>query len=241
MTFNSEATLAEDKLELLRGVDLFSSLDSDQLRIIGQVAIEKHYRKDETIILEEDDTNLSFFIIVTGQVKVYLTGVDGREAILALLKEGEFFGEMSLLDGEPRSASVKAVENSKILMVRREDFLEELRKFPDVALEMLAEISRRLRKANKQISSLALMSVYGRIASCLIQLMEEQGVRTKATDGTRMTLIRNRPTQQEISEMAGTTRETVSRVLNNLQKKGYIVMQGKDLIILQEDELKHEE
>ncbi len=226
------------KDELLKGVDLFSALDDSLLEVISKLLIEKNFRKGEIILVEEDDSNQSLFIIAKGEVKVVLTAEDGREAILATLKEGDFFGEMALLDGEPRSATVRAVEESRLLMIRREDFLENVRKQPELALTLLGEMSRRLRKSNRQISSLALMKVYGRVAATLLQLMEERGVRTKTKEGKNIIVVRDRPTQQSIAEMSGTTRETVSRVLNFFQKKGYIVLDGKDLLILQEEELK---
>ena len=226
------------KNELLKGVDLFSALDDAQLDTIAAMLIEKTYRKSDIILMEDDDTNQSLFIIAKGEVKVVLTAEDGREAILASLKEGDFFGEMSLLDGEPRSATVRAVEESRLLTIRREDFLLAMKKQPDLALTLLAEMSRRLRKSNRQISSLALMRVYGRVAATLLQLMEERGIRTKTKDGQSIIVVKERPTQQFIADMSGTTRETVSRVLNYFQKKGYIVLDGKDLLILQEEELK---
>ncbi len=226
------------KTDLLKGVDLFSALDDHQLETIAQMIIEKSFRKSDIILMEDDESSQSLFIIAKGEVKVVLTAEDGREAILASLKEGDFFGEMSLLDGEPRSATVRAVEDSRLLAIRREDFLAAMKKQPDLALTLLGEMSRRLRKSNRQISSLALMRVYGRVAATLLQLMEERGIRSKTKEGKSMIVVKDRPTQQFIADMSGTTRETVSRVLNFFQKKGYIVLDGKDLLILQEDELK---
>jgi len=226
------------KNELLRGVDLFSALDDAQVDTLASMIIEKGFKKGEIILMEDDDTSQSLFIIAKGEVKVVLTAEDGREAILASLKEGDFFGEMSLLDGEPRSATVRAVEDSRLLTIRREDFLSALRRQPDLALTLLGEMSKRLRRSNRQISSLALMRVYGRVAATLLQLMEERGMRTKSKDGQSIIVVKDRPTQQFIADMSGTTRETVSRVLNYFQKKGYIVLDGKDLLILQEEELK---
>ena len=227
-----------NKIELLQGVDLFSQLSDEQLNVLSGLAITKRYSKDETILLEDDSSNHSFFIIAKGQVKVFITGIEGREAILALLNEGEFFGEMSLLDGDPRSASVKAVEDSELVMIRREDFLQELKILPELSMALLVEMSKRLRKANKQISSLALMTVYGRVAATILQLMEEQGVRAKMKDGSFVVMIHNKPSQQQLADMSGTTRETVSRVLGHLQKKGCISLHGKDLVILEEEDLK---
>lgn len=234
----TQATASVPKNELLKGVDLFSSLDDAQLNTISAMGVEKTYKKSDIILMEDDQTNQSFFLIVKGEVKVVLTAEDGREAILASLKEGDFFGEMALLDGEPRSATVRAVEDSRLFTIRREDFLNALKKQADLALTLLSEMSRRLRKSNRQISSLALMRVYGRVAATLLQLMEERGVRTRTKDGKSIILVKDRPTQQFMADMSGTTRETVSRVLNYFQKKGYIVMDGKDLLILQEEELK---
>jgi CRP/FNR family transcriptional regulator/CRP/FNR family cyclic AMP-dependent transcriptional regulator len=227
-----------NKLELLKRVDLFSVLSDSQLEVLSRMAFAKKYTKDEIILLEDDSSNQSFFIISRGKVKVFLTGVDGREAILAILNEGEFFGEMSLIDGEPRSASVKAVEVSELVTIRREDFLISLKKMPELTMALLEEMSKRLRKANKHISNLALMTVYGRVAATILQLMEEQGIRRKSQDGTHVVVIHQRPSQQQLADMAGTTRETVSRVLGDLQKKGSISIHGKDLYILQETELK---
>jgi len=226
------------KADLLKGVDLFSPLNDTQLESIARMGMEKSYKKGDIILMEDDSVNQSFFLIVTGEVKVVLTAEDGREAILASLKEGDFFGEMSLLDGEPRSATVRAVEESRLFTIRREDFLDALRKQPDLALTLLGQMSRRLRKSNRQISSLALMRVYGRVAATLMQLMEERGMRTKTKDGKNIIMVKDRPTQQFMADMSGTTRETVSRVLNYFQKKGYIVLDGKDLLILHEEELK---
>jgi CRP/FNR family cyclic AMP-dependent transcriptional regulator len=226
------------KNELLKGVDLFSALDDTQLSAVAAMLNEKAFQKGDIILMEDDESNQTLFIIAKGEVKVVLTAEDGREAILASLKEGEFFGEMALLDGEPRAATVRAVETSRLLTLRREDFLLAMKKQPELSLTLLAEMSRRLRKSNRQISSLALMRVYGRVAATLLQLMEERGIRTRTKEGKSIILVKDRPTQQFIADMSGTTRETVSRVLNFFQKKGYIVLDGKDLLILQEAELK---
>ncbi len=225
-------------IELLKGVDLFSPLSDGQIEMIAPFVIEKNYSKGDIVLREDDSSGQSLFIIAKGEVKVILTAEGGREAILATLKQGEFFGEMAILDGEPRSATVRTVEDSRILTIRRDDFLSTVKKHPDLALTLLAEMSRRLRKSNRQISSLALMKVYGRVAATILKMVEASGVRAKSKEGKNIIIVRDRPTQQSIAEMSGTTRETVSRVLNYFQKKGYIAIDGKDLLILQEEELK---
>ena len=145
---------------------------------------------------------------------------------------------MSLIDGEPRSASVKAVSSAQVLIIRREHFIKQVRATPDLAMSLLVEMSKRLRKANRQIGSLAMLTVYGRIAGTILNLVEERGVRIHSASGKMVTVIRNRPTQKQLAEMSGTTRETVSRVLSQLQKKGTLSLAGKDLIILEEGDLK---
>jgi len=225
-------------VELLKGVDLFSTLCNEQLETLARLVILQTYDKDETIILEDDESVQALFLIAEGEVKVYMTGVDKRETILTLLSKGDFFGEMSLIDGEPRSASVKAVSPSEVLIIRREHFIQQVRATPDLAMSLLVEMSKRLRKANRQIGSLAMLTVYGRIAGTLLNLVEERGVRIHGENGKMVTVIRNRPTQKQLAEMSGTTRETVSRVLSQLQKKGTISLAGKDLIIHEEDDLK---
>jgi CRP/FNR family transcriptional regulator, cyclic AMP receptor protein len=229
--------MTPDVIELLKGVDLFSALGTDQLEQLAALVIRKSFARDETIILEDDDSVQALFLIASGEVKVYVSGSDGRETILSLLSKGDFFGEMSLIDGEPRSASVKAVTEAELLILRREHFLKQVEKNTDLAMGLLVEMSKRIRKANRQISSLAMLTVYGRVAATILNLMQERGVRVHAEAGNMVTVIRNRPTQQQLAEMSGTTRETVSRVLSSLAKKGTISLVGKDLVIHEEDEL----
>ena len=227
------------KTDLLKGVDLFSSLSDAQLGSIASMAEEKRFAKGDTILVEEDASSQTFFLIAEGSVKVVLTAEDGREAILASLGEGDFFGEMSLLDGEPRSATVRAVSKSRLLVIRREDFLQCLRRQPDLALALLSELSHRLRRSNRQISSLALMRVCGRVAATLLKLMEERGVRTRTQEGKSLVMVRNRPTHQTIADMSGTARETVTRVFKLLEAKGAIAFSGRDLVILEEGRLRN--
>ncbi|MCK9182134.1 MAG: Crp/Fnr family transcriptional regulator [Fibrobacteraceae bacterium] len=224
-------------VDLLKGVDLFSELKEDQLDQLASLVISKDFARDETIILEKDESVQALFLIAEGDVKVYMTGSDGKETILTLLSRGDFFGEMSLIDGEPRSASVKAVTPTKLLIIRREHFLELLKTTPELATGLLIQMSRRLRNANRQIGSLATMSVYGRVAGTILSLVEDRGVRIHGNNGEMVTVIRNRPTQQQLAEMSGTTRETVSRVFSSLVKNGTISVMGKDLVIAEESRL----
>ena len=166
-----------------------------------------------------------------------VTGVDGRETILSFLERGDFFGEMSLIDGEPRSASVRTVSDSQLMIIYRDAFLSLIKQYPELAMSLLSEMSKRLRKANKQIGSLSTMSVSGRVAGTLLNLMEERGVRIHTDNGKMVTVIHNRPTQQQLADMSGTTRETVSRISSILVKAGAIAITGKDIVIFDEESL----
>lgn len=227
--------------ELLKGVELFASLDEAQVALISQVAERRTYGKGECIIREDDDGAAGFFIIAEGELEVYITADDNKDTILSLLGQGDFFGEMSLIDNEPRSASVKSTGPAVVYQIRRTNFLNQLKKFPDLSMSLLVELSKKLRKANRQIGSLATLSVYGRIAGTLVNLAEERGRRINGDHGNKIILIQNRPTQQQLADMSGTTRETVSRILTNLKSKGAISINGKDLFILCEDVLRHRE
>ena len=214
-----------DSRELLKKIAIFSDLRGPDLERLSALLQEVRYHKDE-IILHKEDPGDSMFIIRQGRVKVVLYGDDGREVILSILKGSDFFGEMSLLDGEPRSASVVAMEDSDLYILKREGFIQTLMERPGIALRILAELSRRLRGADEKIGSLALLDVYGRIAGALLQIARTEG----KVEGESI-IIDERPTQQDIASMAGASRETVSRVLNELAKSGLIAMDGKRVII----------
>jgi CRP/FNR family transcriptional regulator/CRP/FNR family cyclic AMP-dependent transcriptional regulator len=222
----------EDIASIVAKVPLFNCLSSMDREAICRIMILKKFAKGETIVHEDDEEGQTFFIIVSGKVHVAVITSEGKCAILATLKQGDFFGEMAILDGEPRSASVIASEDCTLLMLYRKMFLDILQRYPKITIQMLIEMSRRLRRANRHINTLSLMSVYGRVADVILQLGKEHGQRIK-----NMIIIPNRPTHQTIADMAGTSRETVSRILSQLQKKHYILIDGKKMVILNEEKL----
>ena len=224
-------------LGLLKGVELFSELSEEQIGMLADLVVSQKFNRDETVVLEGDDSVQALYLIASGSVQVYMTGVDGRETILSFLERGDFFGEMSLIDGEPRSASVRTVTDAQMLIIHRESFPKLIRQSPEIAMGLLSELSKRLRKANRQIGSLSTMSVSGRVAGTLLNLMEERGVRIHTDNGSMVTVIHNRPTQQQLADMSGTTRETVSRICSLLVKTNAIAMTGKDIVIFDESAL----
>ena len=216
-------------LDFLRNVSLFESLDQQELEALSDVTFTRTFSKDNVIILAEEEGD-TLFILKNGQVKVSIVSEEGREVILSLLGPGSVFGELSLLDGKPRSANVVATEETDLLMLRRADFLQLIYKTPQIATALLAELATRMRKTDRQIEGLALLDVTSRISDTLLQLATEQGAET--TDGVT---IESRPTQQELANMSGTTRETVSRVLKRLEGQGYINRNGRNITILREE------
>ena len=215
--------------ELLKRVPLFEELSEGELEALSHVALLRTFPKDRVVIMAEEEGD-SLFVIHDGQVKVSIVSEDGREVILSILGEGNFFGEMSLLDGHPRSANVTTTQATELLMVRRADFLRFIQKSPQTAIKLLSVLASRLRITDRKIEGLALSDVTGRISQTLLQLADEQGVATQ--EGV---LIRDRPTHQDLANMSGTTRETVSRILKRLENQGYIVPRGRDLLIVGTD------
>lgn len=211
--------------ELLRKVSIFSGMTDKDLDLLAAGTVERIFEKDALIVGAEDPGD-ALFVVAAGKVKVVLYGESGREVILSVLKDGDFFGEMSLLDNQPRSANVRAIEPTRALVLSRDVFHQTLQRAPQVAIAVLGEMSRRLRRADESIGNLALLDVYGRVARFLLDLAKHDGLARE--DGTE---IRERPTQQHIAAMVGTSRETVSRALNEFQRRGLIEMDGKTILL----------
>ena len=213
----------------LRNVSLFESLNAEELEALAQMTITRTFSKDNVIILAEEEGD-ALFIIEKGRVKVSIVSEDGREVILSMLGGGAVFGELSLLDGKPRSANVIATEDTNLVMLRRQDFLQLVYKVPQIPIALLAELASRLRRTDRQIEGLALLDVTSRISETLLQLASDRGVDTETG-----ILIQDRPTHQELANMSGTTRETVSRVLKRLETQGYITCKGRTISIMREE------
>ena len=214
------------KIKLLQSVELFWDLKDEELGYISEKMIARKYDSGNCIFLEESDGEQCFFV-VKGSVKVTRLSKDGREVILAMLNEGDFFGEMSLLDGKSRSANVIALEKTEVLTLNRKDFLIVLQEYPKIAIQLLKELASRLRKSDRQIASLSLSDAEKRIALCIIRFADERGIIRNG----RVSIAKI-PIQQDIANMAGTSRETVSRALNVLEKEQLIDRNGRELVII---------
>jgi CRP-like cAMP-binding protein len=213
------------KTDHLRNVPIFTDLSDSDLTKISTKMVSREYEKGQIILLEES-MGETFFIITRGTVKVTRLSDDGREVILAILGESDFFGEMSLLDGEGRSANIVVNENAEVMTLSRRDFLECLESYPKIAIALLEELAVRLRKSDQQIESLSLSDSEQRIGITLIRLAEEQGTIKRGN-----VIVHNLPFQQDIANMAGTSRETVSRTLKLLEDKKLVKRDGSDITI----------
>jgi CRP-like cAMP-binding protein len=220
------------EIQLLKEIPLFSELSNKDLERILQVATRQKYHKDNLILIEEE-IGSTMFVILSGRVKISRISDDGREVILSILSEGDFFGEMSLLDGQTRSANVTAIEESELLVIRREEFLQMLRDYPQIAINLLKELAQRIRKSDEHIKSLSLQDATGRVASTLLRIAEDSGVLRKG-----QVEISELPLQQDLANMAGTSRETISRVIKSLMQQGYLKKQKGKIIILDYDKFR---
>ncbi|MFO7445369.1 MAG: Crp/Fnr family transcriptional regulator [Ignavibacteriaceae bacterium] len=218
--------------DFLKYVPIFSDLDDDTLIKISKLGLRKTFKKDAVVLLENESAT-ALFIIVSGKVKISRVSEDGKEVILTILGDSDFFGEMAIIDGQSRSANVTSMEDTDILIIQRNDFLQLLHDHPEVAIALLQELTKRLRSADMKIKSLSLKDAEGKVASVILQLADDIG---KIRQGT--VEIEKLPFQHDLANMAGTSRETISRTLHSFAKKGLVELDGAKLRILDYEKFK---
>jgi len=218
--------------EFLSYVPIFSDLPVETLKMIENIGTKKLYKKNDVVLMEEE-AGTALFVIITGKVKVARSSTDGREVILTILSESDFFGEMAILDGLTRSATVTAIEESELFLIQRNDFLNLLREYPEISISLLQELTKRLRSADAKIKALSLKDAEGKVATVILQLADDIG---KIKHGK--VEIERLPLQQDLANMAGTSRETISRTLHTFAKKGLIELDGSKLSILDYEKFK---
>ncbi|HNJ77171.1 MAG: cyclic nucleotide-binding domain-containing protein [Rhodocyclaceae bacterium] len=206
---------------LLRTIPLFSGVCDPELEQIAGVAAHRKVSRGTVIVRSGDPTD-SLYILINGSARVMNSDEEGREVILSILGPGDFFGEMGLIDGSPRSADVVAAESCELLVISKADFKRCLQENFEVALNIMKRLVERLREADRKIESLALMDVYGRVAKLLLDVSEIH-------DGRR--IIPRRLTKQDIAKMIGASREMVSRVMKDLEGSGYILVDDGQIVL----------
>lgn len=218
----------------LRQVSLFSDLSDKDLRELESVVRERSFRRNEVIFHAQEPGN-ALFVIKRGRVKISMDDRSGKEIILRILEAGDFFGEMSLLDDEPRSATVSSLGPCQALILFREPFLRFIPRHPEVVMKMLMALSRRLRKADEKISRLVFADAYEKVASVLMDIIEERKVPLNI--GTEVPLSL---TRQELADIAGLSRETLTRVITDFQRAGLVRIEGRRIAIVSPAKLKRE-
>jgi len=206
---------------VLKAVPLFASFPDDQLRMVATMVARRSATRATTIMAGGDAID-SLYIVLSGRLKVMMSDSDGKEVILSILGPGEFFGEMGLIDDEPRSASVVTLEPCELLSIAKRDFRKCLAENFEMSMAVMRGLVRRLREADRKIGSLALLDVYGRVSRLLLDMAE-------IVNGEK--IVTKRLPKQDIAKMIGASREMVSRVMKDLQVGGYIEMRGSSIVL----------
>jgi len=219
-------------LSTLRRIPLFRDFTDEQLSQVLATVTERRFPKHQFVVREGEPGD-TFFVIASGSVAVVRVGPDGRETILSILKEGDFFGEMSMFDSSLRSASIKTLTDAELGAVRQSDFMGLIDRNPQIGKLLVIELSERLRAANALIAATTSQDIRARLASLLLNLSEQFG--EPVDNGTRITL---RLTNQEMANMIGTTRETVNRTLNRFWDDRLVDMRTAHVVVTEPDKLR---
>ena len=222
----TETDTVKTYARLLRQCALFRGVPDSEIEELASRVSPARYR-ESAVIVPQSAPGEQLLVICSGRVKVAMSNSKGREVTLAVLRPGDVIGEMSVIDGSSRSAEVVALSDVSLLALPREEFLLHLRRSPQTSLNLLGEMANRLRRANENIGSLALQDVEVRLVRMLARLARDEG--TLNPDGSLV--LRRRPTQQELANMVGSSRETVSRTLAAMARQGLTVTRGRSLLL----------
>tara|TARA_Y100000994_G_scaffold237253_1_gene228618 strand:- start:1792 stop:2469 length:678 start_codon:yes stop_codon:yes gene_type:complete len=211
--------------EFLKDVNIFSNISDSKINELEKFFTLREYPKGSMIILEEEYGDV-VFLVKKGTVKITRVNDEGKEVILSLMGENDIVGEMSVIDGESRSANVLAQENCELYAIRSEDFLQILKDNFEISFSLMGELASRIRKSDQHIEALSLSDAEHRIGVSILNLAEELGVIIKGK-----VTIENLPFQQDIANMSGTSRETVSRIFKLFEDRNMLIKKGHKLII----------
>ena len=219
-------TTIVSNLELIRRVPLFSMLTAQQAASVAQAVVKRRFKRGEAIVEQGKKSN-ALTILLTGRARVISSDSRGREVILATLRPGDYVGEMSLIDDEPHSASVLAEVQSDSLILGQAEFARCMPDMDSMAHAILRGVVQRLRHADRKIESLALMDVYGRVAKALLEFAGKN-----AMSWEDHAVIPERVSRQDVAKMVGASREMVSRVMKDLEERGFIVTRDDGSLLL---------
>lgn len=200
-------------LDLLRRVPLFSLLTVAQAEVLSGAVVKRRFKRGE-VLVEQGQKSDALYILLTGRARVMASDSRGREVILATLSQGDYLGEMSIIDNEPHSATVRAEVQTDVLTLGRAEFARCLTENASMSLVVMRGLVKRLRHADRKIESLALLDVYGRVAHALLDFA--------VPDAQGQLLIKDKISRQDLAKMVGASREMVSRVMKDLEERGFI-------------------
>jgi CRP-like cAMP-binding protein len=218
--------------ELLQRVPFLAGLSDEDREALAAAIARKRYRRGD-IIMQKEEPGHALFIVERGAVRIYVPSAQGNDLILAVLGPGDFFGDLSLLDGRPRSASASVSMETTLLMLERADFISLLTNRPTAAMAVLEAVAGRLRETDEMASDLAFLDVAGRLAKRLLDLASAHGV--ERSGGILIDLA---VTQEDLANMIGVTRESVNRNLSEFQSLGLISKIGRRIVIRDADGLR---
>ena len=216
--------VAISNIDLVRRVPMFSVLTEAQAWTLSQSIVKKRYKRGECLV-EQGGRSNALFIILAGRARVISVDSRGREVILAVLHPGDHVGEMSLIDGQPHSASVIAEVQTDVLMLGRVAFLQSLPENTSMSFSIMRGLVHRLRGADRKIESLALLDVYGRVARALLEMSEADGAER---------IVRNKPSRQDLAKMVGASREMVSRVMKDFEQQSLVVERDDGSLVVRD-------
>lgn len=221
-----------ENIELIKKLSIFSELQEEDLEQIAGISIERNYKKNMIIFIEGEPGD-AFYYIKSGKIKVFRTYTDGREHIIHILGEGDVFGEATLFSNMPYPASASVYEDAVIGIIRNAELESIVRSSPELSLKIIKILTKKLLFAQNKIKELAFNDVFSRTASQLLKLSMEYGNKTDKGIVIEVKLMR-----QELAEMVGTTRETVSRAISKFKKEKSISEENDKLVIIDEAKLR---
>jgi CRP-like cAMP-binding protein len=225
------AVKPEQAVSYLKQTRLFGELDPEALARLADRAIERTYKKGQLIFYQGDPAE-ALFIVIEGRVKVVVVNEDGNEMLLVTLEPLDVFGEVALIDGEPRSASAETLEQTRVLVLTRATFLEALRESPAMTESLLRSLGAVLRRLTEQTADLVFLDLHGRVAKLLVGLAEKNGL---TEEGSELDL---QLTQSDLAAMVGGSRQSVNQILKSFERRGFVELHGRKLVLKAPDLLR---
>lgn len=215
-----------ENLDIISKIAPFANLDRRYIAKMANTMLEKRYAKGEAVFTEGEECD-GFYIVKSGKVRIYKLSSEGREQVLGMIKEGDFFGIVPLFDGGPYPANAEVCTDSVLIKIEKEPFLKTIAENPSISLNILSKIAKRARAFTTTVENLSLKDVKGRLFSFILDEIDKRGIK-----GKEGMVIDLGITHEEIAARLGTVREVVTRSLSRLQKEGKIKVESGKIVVL---------